>query len=155
MLIFATKFNFMYAGLFHAHSGLRYIVLVLLLVVIVKSLTGFTGNKPFQSIDNKLSLWLLISTHIQFVVGLVLYFVSPFVQFNAETMKDASTRYWTVEHLVGMLAAVALITVARSTSKKMSDDTAKHKRLFMFNSIALAAIVVTIALSGRKIIYFF
>jgi L-cystine uptake protein TcyP (sodium:dicarboxylate symporter family) len=145
----------MYTGLFHTHSGLRYIVLVLLLIVILKSLAGLTAKKPFQSIDNKLSLWLLISTHIQFVVGLVLYFVSPFVQFSAETMKNASTRYWTVEHLVGMLAAVVLITVARISSKRMNDNIAKHKRLFMLNSIALVVIVVTIALSGRKIFYFF
>ncbi len=145
----------MYTALFHAHSGFRYIVLLLLLVVIAKSLIGFTGKKPFQSIDNKLSLWLLISTHIQFVGGLVLYFVSPFVQFSAETMKDSSTRYWTVEHLVGMLVAIVLITIARSASKKMSDDTAKHKRLFVFNSIALVVMVATIALSGRKIVYFF
>jgi hypothetical protein len=146
----------MYQGLFHSHSGLRYVVLLLLLAVIVKSLVGYTGQKPFQSLDNKLSLWLLITTHIQFVLGLGLYFVSPFVQWGATTMKDTSLRYWAVEHLVGMLAAVALITVARATARRMGNDTSKHRRLFVFNMLALIVIVVTILQSGdRKVFFFF
>jgi hypothetical protein len=145
----------MYTGLFHAHSGFRYIVLLLLLVVIIKSLYGFINNKPFLAIDNKLSLWLLIATHIQFVGGLVLYFVSPFVQFSGEAMKDSSLRYWTVEHVVGMLIAVVLITIARTTSKKMSHAKAKHQRLFLFNTIALILIVATILESGRKVFFIF
>jgi hypothetical protein len=145
----------MYTGLFHAHSGLRYIVLLLLLAVIVKSLNGFIEKKPFQTIDNKLSLWLLIATHIQFVTGLVLYFVSPFVQFDGEAMKDSSIRYWTVEHLVGMVIAVVLITVARIGSKKLKEGVAKHKRLFILNTIALLVIVATILESGRKVFFIF
>jgi len=145
----------MYTALSHTHSGLRYIVLLLLLVVIIKSLDGLLNKKPFQSIDNKLSLWLLISTHIQFVLGLALYFVSPFVQFSGEAMKDASIRYWTSEHIVGMFIAVTLITVARSTSKKLSDAKAKHQRLLLLNTIALVVIVATILLSGREVFYFF
>ncbi|HEY9048920.1 MAG TPA: cytochrome B [Ohtaekwangia sp.] len=136
----------MYTGLLHTHSSLRYLVLLLLLAVIFKSLTGFTGKKPFEKLDDKLSLFLLIFTHIQLVVGLILYFVSPFVQFGAQTMSDKATRYWTVEHIFGMLIAVVLITIARATSKRMTDPVAKHKRLFIFNLIALIIIVAMIVL---------
>lgn len=145
----------MYSGLFYSHSGLRYIVLVLLVVVMVKSTLGFLGNKPFQSLDDKLSLSLLISTHVQFLLGLILYFVSPAVQFNAETMKEATTRYWAVEHLAGMLVAVALITAARSTAKRLTDPMGKHKRLAIFNALALLIIVATILMSGRKVFFLF
>jgi peptidoglycan/LPS O-acetylase OafA/YrhL len=138
----------MYTGLFYTHSGIRYLVLLLLLVVIVRSLIGFTGKKPFEKLDDKLSLFLLIFTHIQFLAGLILYFVSPFVQFNAQTMSDKVTRYWTVEHIFGMLIAVVLITVARSTSKRMTDPVAKHKRLFIFNAIALLIIIVIVLHGG-------
>ena len=127
----------MYTGLFAAHSGVRYLVLLLLIAVIIKSLMGFLGKKPFEKVDNILSLLLLIFTHIQFLLGLVLYFVSDIVKFNDQTMSDKMTRYWTVEHTTGMLIAVVLITIARSTSKRMSDPVAKHKRLFIFNTIAL------------------
>ncbi|GCC52364.1 hypothetical protein SanaruYs_26010 [Chryseotalea sanaruensis] len=145
----------MYTGLFHGHSGLRYLVLVLLLVVIVRSLAGFLRNKPFSQLDNALSLGLLITTHIQFLLGLVLYFMSPNVQFNGNTMKDGALRYWAVEHLVGMLIAVVLITIARSTAKRMSESLAKHKRLAIFNSIALLIIIATIMQSGRTVFFFF
>jgi hypothetical protein len=145
----------MYTGLFHGHSGLRYLVLVLLLVVIVRSIAGFLRNKPFSQLDNALSLGLLITTHIQFLLGLVLYFLSPNVQFNGNTMKDSVLRYWAVEHLVGMLIAVVLITIARSTAKRMSESLAKHKRLAIFNSIALLIIIATIMQSGRTVFFFF
>ena len=138
----------MYPGLLHSHSYLRYGVLALLIVVIVTSLMGWLGKKPYTNTNNKLSLFLMIATHLQFVLGLILYFVSPAVQFNSSTMKDASIRYWTVEHVSMMIIAVALITVAL----KMNVDESKHKRLFIFNSIALLIILASIAMSGRGII---
>jgi hypothetical protein len=142
----------MYTGLHHSHFYLRYVVLALLIVVIIMSLMGWLGKKPYTGTNNKLSLSLLIATHVQFLLGLLLYFVSPFVQFNSSTMKDATTRYWTVEHISMMIIAVALITAARSTAKKMAVDEAKHKRLFIFNTIALLIILAAIAMSGRGII---
>lgn len=145
----------MYTGLFHSHSGLRYIVLALLLLVTLKATLGFLGNKPFQSFDKKLSLSLLVSTHLQFVLGLLLYFVSPNVTFNENTMKESTLRYWAVEHLIGMLLAVALITIAYSTAKRMTEDLAKHKRLAIFNALALLIIVATILQSGRPVFIFF
>lgn len=145
----------MYTGLLHSHSGLRYIVLALLLLVVLKTTLGFLGNKPFQAVDKKLSLALLISTHLQLMLGLILYFVSSKVQFNEDTMKDSTLRYWAVEHLIGMVLAVTLITIAYSTAKRMSEDLAKHKRLAIFNALALLIIVATILQSGRPVFIFF
>jgi Na+-driven multidrug efflux pump len=140
----------MYTGLLHTHSMLRYLVLVFLLVVIVTSLAGWLGKKPYKKLDNKLSLYLFISTHLQLLVGLILYFVSPWVKFSEMSNRDF--RYWTVEHVSMMLIAVVLITLGRTTSKKMTDDTAKHKRLFLFNLIALVIVVVAIVMSKRGLI---
>jgi hypothetical protein len=142
----------MYNILFHTHSYLRYFVLFLLAAVVVRSLLGWVNKQPFAKIDNKLSLWLLIATHTQLLAGLILYFVSPHVQFNGTTMKDAVIRYWTVEHFSMMILAITLITVARITHKKLSTDLAKHKRLFLLNGIALLIIVTAIVLSGRGLL---
>lgn len=139
----------MYTGLVHTHSSIRYLVLALLLAVIVKSFSAWQGKKPFTPVDDKLSLILLILSHIQLVVGLVLYAKSPFVQFNEMTMKEASLRYWAVEHISLMLIAIVLITVARSTSKRLAEAAAKHKRLFLLNTIALGIILLAIFMSGR------
>lgn len=144
----------MYNALLITHSYLRYVVLILLIVVIIASLIGLINKKPYSNADDKLSLFLLISTHLQLLVGLILYFVSPVVVFSGEAMKDSSTRYWLVEHGFGMLIAIALITAARVTSKKMTDSLAKHRRLLVFNLIAFIIIVLTISVSGRDFIYF-
>jgi uncharacterized membrane protein len=144
----------MYNGLLVAHSYLRYIVLILLIIVIITSLLGMMNKKPFTETDNKLSLFLFISTHLQLLLGLILFFVSPVVQFSSAAMKDPSTRYWLVEHNTAMLIAIIFITLARTTSKKMTDSNAKHKRMFIFNLVALVIIVFTISISGRDFILF-
>lgn len=142
----------MYSGLLHSHSLNRYFVMIMLVVVIITSFAGWLNNRPYSKLDNKLGLYLVIFTHLQFVIGLVLYFLSAWVQFNDQTMKDDTIRYWTVEHGTGMLIAVALITAARSTAKKMAADKAKHKRMAIFSLIALLVIVAVITLSGRGIL---
>ena len=142
----------MYTGLLHTHSLPRYFILIALVVVIVKAVIGLMQKQPYGKWDNKLSLYLFIFTHMQLLAGLILYFVSPFVKFGSTTMSDKVTRYWTVEHIFAMLIAVVLITLARTTSKRMSNDAAKHKRMAIFNFVALVVIVAMIWLSGRPLL---
>lgn len=142
----------MYTGLLHTHSLLRYFVLIMLIAVVVISLQKWLGKKPYSKLDNTLGLYLFIFTHLQLLVGILLYFKSDLVQFNASTMKNAELRYWAVEHVSLMLIAVVLITMARITSKKLTDPVAKHKRMFVFNSLALVIIVISIIMSGRPLI---
>lgn len=139
----------MYTGLIHTHSLLRYLLLILLITVIVKAFLGFSNKQSFGKADNLLGLTLFSVTHTQLLVGLLLYFVSPLVNFDGAAMKDPTTRYWTAEHIFIMLAAIVMITMARITSKKMKEDNAKHKRMLVFNSIALLLILMAIAMSKR------
>lgn len=64
-------------------------------------------------------------------------------------MKDSVARYWLVEHITGMLIAIALITIARISMKKLSSGEAKHKRMFIYNGIALLIIILVIASNQR------
>lgn len=144
----------MYNGLLFTHSYLRYIILILLIVVIIASLLGMINKKAYTDGDNKLGLFLFIATHLQLLLGLILFFISPVVQFSGAAMKDATTRYWLVEHNSAMLIAIVFITLARTTSKKMTDGQAKHKRMFIFNLIALMIILLTISISGRDFLLF-
>lgn len=144
----------MYNALLVTHSYLRYILLILLIVVIITSLMGLINKKPYTSTDNKLSLFLFISTHLQLLLGLILFFVSPAVEFSGDAMKDPTARYWLVEHNTAMIIAIVLITLGRSTSKKMTDSQSKHRRMFIFNLIALAIILIAISMSGRGFLVF-
>jgi hypothetical protein len=139
----------MYQALLYTHSFLRFLVLVLLVLVIIKAFLGMSGKKAFGKTDNLLSLSLFSATHTQLLVGILLYFFSPWVVFSGDTMKDAGLRYWAVEHNTMMLIAIVLITLARTTTKKMSDDFAKHRRQLYFNGLALVIILAAIYFSKR------
>jgi hypothetical protein len=86
---------------------------------------------------------------MQLLVGLILYLTSDMVQFSGESMKNDTLRYWLVEHSSMMLIAIVLITLARTTSKKMTSDVAKHRRMVVFNVLAFVIILVAISMSGR------
>jgi len=131
------------------HSITRYLVLIALIGVIIQSLVGLLQKKPYGPLENKSGLYLFIFTHTQLLLGILLYFTSSKVIFSGASMKDSFARYWLVEHTFMMLVAVTLITLARITAKKLSDDSAKHKRLLIFNSLALVLIITAIAMSGR------
>lgn len=139
----------MYTALLITHSVLRYFVLLLLIFSIVNSFIGFSGKKPFTKSDDLFSLSLFSLTHTQLLVGLILYFVSPFVQFGGAAMKDPAVRYWTTEHITMMLIAIVLISVGRIAAKKLTDGTAKHRRTLIYNAIALLVILVAIAMTRR------
>jgi uncharacterized membrane protein len=125
----------------HLHSGFRYIVFVLLLIAIIQSLLGWINRKPYTETNRKINLFTLISAHTQLLIGIVLYFLSPYVQFNSETMKNDTIRYYTVEHWVMMLIAIILITVGYSRSKKIIMPESKHRTVAIFDLIALLIII--------------
>jgi hypothetical protein len=67
-------------------------------------------------------------------------------------MKNFDTRYWTVEHAIAMLIAIALITIGHSKSKKIALPEGKHKTIAIFYTLALAIIVAAIILSKRGLL---
>jgi len=79
-----------YLLLKHLHSGWRYVVFALLVIAIITAFAGWLGNGKYSNGNRKLNLCTLISAHLQLVIGLVLYFVSPKVRTDdmAMAMKD-------------------------------------------------------------------
>lgn len=138
----------MLTGLLHTHSLLRYILLIFIVLAIVKAFTGWLGKKPYLPGDKKVALFTLISAHLQLVLGLVLYFVSPTVKIGlsdmGSAMKDPGLRFWSVEHIGMMLIAIILITVGYSTAKRVLTDEAKHKKIAIFFLLALIVIFIAI-----------
>ena len=133
------------------HSGFRYVVLILILIALIQALTGWLGKKGYTEGNRKLNLFAMVSAHIQLLLGLILYFVSPFVTFDdmGSVMKDDTLRYWTVEHAIMMIIALILITVGHSRSKKAISGTDKHKSIAIFYGLGAIIVVVAILQSGR------
>jgi hypothetical protein len=134
----------MYNSLLHFHSGTRWIVLILLLFTILNSYSNWKTGKSFGVKDKLSALLTLIFTHIQLLVGLILYFMSPWVRFGSGMMSDAKLRFYTIEHFIMMIAAVAVITIGYSRSKKAENDKVKHRKLFVWYLIALLIIMAAI-----------
>lgn len=138
----------MYTGLLHLHNLLRYFVIIFLVIAVIKSFAGWFGKKPYTSGDNKISLFLLISAHLQLVIGLVLYFISPVVEMGladmGEAMKNVTLRFWALEHIASMILGIAIITVGRIMAKKGSTDGAKHRRQAIYFLLAMVLIFSTI-----------
>lgn len=134
-----------YSFVQHLHSGFRYIVLVLFIYAIISAFIGWLGNKPYSNGNRLTNLFAMISAHTQLLIGIVLYFLSPLVAFNSTTMKDPVTRYFTVEHWVMMVIAIAIITIGHSKSKKLTVPQDKHKIIALFYTLALLIIIVALA----------
>jgi hypothetical protein len=143
----------MYQLLDTLHSYNRYLLFAALLLVLFRAYSGWMGKKPFEKLDNTGSLILLILTHTQLLIGLILYaFLSPYTQAAfanmGAAMKDSTLRYFAVEHFIMMLIAVVLIQLGRTFSKKATDDVQKHRKLAVYTTAAVLLILASLAPKG-------
>jgi len=132
-------------GLLHLHSILRWIILLLLLVCLLQAVSKSTAVR-------KTSLWLLISAHLMFVVGLYQLIAGRFgiikgLPEGIELMKDKFYRFFWIEHPILMLLAIILITVARGKAKNLN-----YKSVTVLLIIALLAILVAVPWPFREIV---
>lgn len=126
-----------------AHSGWRYLVIILLLVAFINALMGYLGRKPYTEGNRKLNVFTLISAHIQLVLGLLLYFMRDWYKGD---MSVAVQRYWKMEHIAMMLVAIILITVGNAKSKRMDSALMKHRTIFVYFGLGL--LLITGAIFG-------
>jgi hypothetical protein len=138
----------MYPILLFSHSLIRWFVLVTVLSTLIRSYYAWLANKPFTKSDNALRLVTLSFVHIQAVLGIVLYCVSPIVKYFFSNFKDAvhekEFRFFGMEHSIMMLTAVVLISIASSACKKQPTDQKKFKMLAIWFSIAVFIILFSI-----------
>lgn len=132
----------MYNFIQHFHSGWAYLALFLLFIAVINALAGYTTKREFFPKDRKIALFALIAVHIQFVVGLVLYFVSPLGKAALGEMKDASLRLTSLEHPLINLIAIVLITIGWSGHKRAATSGDKFKRLSFMYALGLVLILL-------------
>lgn len=135
----------MYDTIKMLHSYWAYLVLLILVLSTLNALIKYFGSKEFHPIDFRISLFTLIVSHIQLLLGLFLYFVSPFglknLSANGMGGLDPFSRLLAVEHpFVGILAVV-MITIGYSKHKKKLTSKPKFKMLAIFYTIALLLVL--------------
>lgn len=117
-----------------AHSGWRYIVIVLLVAAVATAISGWLNKKPYTEGNRKLNVFTLISAHIQALLGLILYFMNSWYKVDSSV---ALGRYWKMEHISMMIFAVILITVGNARSKKSNQPSVQHKSIAIYFTLAL------------------
>ena len=129
------------------HSYWAYLVLLVLVLATFNALFKFFGNKEFDEKDFRISLFALITMHIQLLIGIVLFFLKDYfstiseVGGMGEIMKNSALRNLIVEHPTTMIIAVALVTIGYSKHKKKLVSKPKFKMLAIFYGVALVLLL--------------
>lgn len=140
----------METAILHLHSYWAYLVLLILVLATLNAWMGLLGKKQFENKDFRISLFTLIVTHIQLLLGIILFFVSPMiVWFNGDTavseiMGNDTLRLYNVEHPLMMIIAITLITIGYSKHKKKLTSKPKFKTLAIFYTLGLIAMLAMI-----------
>jgi hypothetical protein len=138
----------MYSILLSFHSIFRWLVVVSLLIAILKSSISLLNKKNFTPLDNSIRHWTATIAHIQFMIGVTLYFVSPIINYFLHNYKEAvhkrEIRFFGMEHSVMMLTAVVLITIGSVKTKRNTIDSNKFKTIAIWFSLALLIILLMI-----------
>ncbi|SMC43076.1 hypothetical protein [Cellulophaga tyrosinoxydans] len=132
----------MYEIIYNLHSFFAYIVLAVLILAVINAITGLMGKRMFTlEKDFRVSLFALIVSHLQLVIGIVLYFVSPkgfgaIQEFGMGGLTSAA-RLLAVEHPFINIIAIVLITIGWSKHKKLMEADRKFKTIAIFYGLGL------------------
>ncbi len=144
----------MQTGILHLHSLLRWFLLALLIYVVVVSIIGWKQNQVYTKGYKKLVFYTVLTTHVQLILGLLLYVWNGWAgkwSEIGEVMSQSITRFFTLEHTLGMLIAVILITIGSARSKKVVEDSGKYKVVALMFGIALLLILLSIPWPFREV----
>lgn len=136
-------------ALIHGHSGLRWLVLALLLFAIVNAIIKRKSGR-YEKGDKMLNLFAMVIVHIQVTLGIILSFVSGKVNYGNNWMKIknhndvAEFRFFGLEHIILMVLAAVLLTIGRKKAEKKLDANAKHKTILTWYVITLVIILAGI-----------
>ncbi|MDG1278593.1 MAG: hypothetical protein P8O16_15020 [Algoriphagus sp.] len=141
----------MYTGLQHLHSGIAYLALLALLIVIVLMLVGALSGREFSEKDRKIAMIAFIFCHIQLLVGLILYFVSPLgfqLLTGGGAMSDPAARLTALEHPLINIIAIVVISIGYIRAKKMTVSRSKFRSIYMMYAIGFVLILTRIPWSA-------
>lgn len=131
------------------HSWLRWVVLGLGVYALYTNYRGWKFKLLYGGFYKRLNSWFIASLHTQLILGLIIYFGTSTMMKNiladfGASMKLAETRFWSVEHIMGMVVGIAIAQVGNIKAKLAADDAQSYKTAFIWFSVALLIIVLMI-----------
>jgi hypothetical protein len=139
----------MYPAALFVHSWLRWVVIVLAVLAVLRAVRGRSARAAWQHADDAVGQWFVIALDVQVLIGLMLSFVlSPmtgaFWSDMGAGMSNAPLRFLAIEHLVGMIVAMALAHTGRIRVRRRSDSKERHTQSLVFNGLALLVMLLSI-----------
>lgn len=138
----------MYPILLSAHSLFRWLVLAALIIALINAYYGWLSGKQFGGGDSLVTKLAVKFAHIQLLIGLVLFIVSPLITFFLSdfsmAVKDRQIRFFVMEHNLLMLIAIILITVGAAKARKKVVDSEKFKTIAVWFTLGFIIIMIMI-----------
>ncbi len=138
----------MYPALLATHSLFRWFVLASLLFALYRAYWGWLTNQSFSKFDNTVRHTTATIAHIQLILGLWLYFISPIVDYFLHHFKAAihqrEHRFFGMEHSLMMFIGIVVITIGSMKAKRQPADKQKFKTIAIWFTIALLIILSSI-----------
>jgi cytochrome c biogenesis factor len=140
----------MYAAFLALHNILRWVVIILAILALVRAYRGWLGKREWTSADRKSASFFSISMDIQLLLGLILYFLlSPLTRPVLEgqmglVMGNIEMRFFGVEHIFYMILGVVFVHVGTILSRRADDPVAKHRRAAIWFTLAAIVLIVGI-----------
>jgi len=137
----------MYTATLFAHSWLRWLIILLGVFAVARAVAGRASGRPWLAADASAGRFYTIALDIQMLLGLLLYFVFSDLLTVARTdmsraMGNPAIRFWLVEHLTGMLVAIALAHIGTIRIRKATDATVRFRQAALFYGLSLVAVVL-------------
>lgn len=127
---------------FHMHSGLRWLILLLIVLVTLKSILGWLSGGNYSKFDKIIGSITIGLLDVQLLLGLVLYFFySAFTKELTFNVINAEGRFWAVDHLLLMLFAVLAAHIGKMIATKSPDASVKFRFQAIFFSISLILMI--------------
>ena len=133
-----------YTVIRHLHSIVRWLLLSGLLAAIIYAISGLSSGNGLGNKGRFYARLTMYLAHLQFLIGIVLFLISPRVIFSAESMQSPILRFFLVEHTAAMILAIILITIGHVRLKKASDEVRSARTLLWFYCTSLVIILVLI-----------
>ena len=132
----------MYSVLKASHSHFAWLVLLGIAVAAIVAAMAFFSKRQSTQLKTFALVGLILS-HLQLLMGIILYFVSPYGLNNlsGDSMKDSFARLLAVEHPMINLIALALITIGYSKSKKQAGTLAASRTVMIYYGLGLLLIL--------------
>jgi hypothetical protein len=138
----------MYEFLLALHNITRWLVLAAAVWTLARGFMGWRNRSAWTEADRKAGLFYGISVDVQFLLGLILSFVSPIVtgafEDLGQAMQEAGLRVIVAEHIPLMVIALIIVHVTSSMAKRAEDDAARHRRALIGYGLATLLIIVAI-----------